>query len=259
MRLAHLQKSFQVAVLTGETEVVAAILPSRRLNSAARLAIYQDAYRLRLTEFLANDYPALAAVLGDEDFAALASAYIDATPSLHRNARWYGTRLPDFLAAQPPWSELRIFADLAAFERALADAFDAADSPGLGADALASLSEGERPRLRLDFAPSVSVLSLAKQTGALYEAVIEGAEPTMPDGGDEETILVWRDATLSPVYRILEADEASALSVARSGATLADICALLALRHTEVTAAHMAALFLARWFGDGLVTAIACR
>ncbi len=263
MRLAELQSAFQDAILGEAREILTAILPSRQLDSAARFAVYADAYRARLAEFLANDYPVLRLVLGDEDFGALAAAYIDATPSPHRNARWYAQDLPDFLPdflrGHAPWCDMRALADLAALERALADAFDAADAPRLDASALAAIAAEDQPKLCFEFSPNLALLSLLEGTTASYEAAIEGLAAPMPEPGGEETVLIWRDGSLEPFYRLLEADEALALAAARSGAKLDEICGLLCLRHDAEAAAGQAALFLARWFGDGLVTGLCCR
>ena len=127
MSLGALQSGFQAAILTDETAVPAEILPSQRLAAADRFGVYWSAYRSRLAEFLRNDYPALYAILGDEFFDELAAAYRDAKPSHHPNARWFGEALPDFLSSALPWCQSPALADLAAFERALTDAFDAED------------------------------------------------------------------------------------------------------------------------------------
>lgn len=258
MTLAILQTVFQQSVLGGTQDVLADILPSRWLDSAARLAIYQHAYRARLAEFLSHDYPVLRDILGDDAFGEIVAAYIDATPSLHRNARWYGAALPEFLRSQEPWSAARVLGDLASFERALAEAFDAQDDPGLDAAALADVEPEGQPRLRFIFSASLRLLRLAQGIVAAYEAALEDAEVPPPDSDVEETVLIWRDATLESVYRRLDADEALALNAARNGARLEEICALLALRHSPETAAAEAGLCIARWFADGLVSGLSC-
>jgi hypothetical protein len=258
MSLAALQTLFQQGVLEETDKVLTEILPSPRLGSAARFAVYQHAYRARLAEFLSNDYPVLRAVLGDEAFGELAAAYIHATPSPYRNARWYGATLPDFMRQQEPWNAARALSDLAAFEHALADAFDAPDSRVIDAPALAQFDPQDQPRLRFTFVASLQRLTLLEGVVAAHEAVIEETEVAMPDGEGEETVLIWRDASLDPLYRILGADEALALSVARDGARLDEICALLALRHPAEAAAAQAGICIARWFADGLVSALSC-
>ncbi len=258
MTLATLQTLFQQGVLDETDAVLTDILPSRRLDNAARFAVYQDAYRARLAEFLSNDYPVLRAVLGDEEFGALAAAYIAATPSQHRNARWYGAALPDFMRQHEPWSGARAPSDLAAFERALADAFDAPDSPVLDATALMQFDPEDQPRLRFTFVASARQLRLLEGVVAVYEAVLEGSEVVVPDGDSEETLLIWRDAALDPLYCRLDPDAALALNAAQDSARLEEICALLALRHPEDEAAAQAGLCIARWFADGLVSALSC-
>jgi hypothetical protein len=251
--LAAIQSAFQDAVLSGDTNVLGVILPSKRLDSAARLGVYQEAYPARLTEFLGTDYPTLRALLGDEEFAALAEAYIAATPSRDPNARWYGGKLPDFLRKNEPWSEMRALADLALFERGLADAFDAPNAETLDAGALTTVAAEDQPHLTFRFVPSLAMLRLTAGTLALYEAVTEEVEFEFPQSEEQETVLIWRDAALDPLYRPLADDEAMVLDAALQGATLDEMCELLSLRHDADASAAQAAHCLARWFSDRLI------
>ncbi|HNH12398.1 MAG TPA: DNA-binding domain-containing protein, partial [Rhodocyclaceae bacterium] len=70
-------------------------------DPARRLDIYRHAYRSRLTEALAANYPVLARALGDEAFAQLALQYIDARPSRHASIRWFGDQLGAFCDEHP--------------------------------------------------------------------------------------------------------------------------------------------------------------
>jgi hypothetical protein len=257
--LAAIQNAFQDAVLDGDTKVLGIILPSKRLDSAGRLGVYQEAYPARLMEFLGNDYPVLRGAMGEEEFASLASAYIAATPSAHPNARWYGGKLPDFLRQEEPWKETRLLADLAAFESGLADAFDAPKAEACQAGVLTSIAPEDQPQLAFRFVPSLRLLRLAEGTLALYEAVSEETEIALHESTGEETVLIWRDPSLEPLYRLLAEDEATILDAAIQGATLDEMCDLLALRHDPNVAAAHAAHFLARWFAEGLIADLACR
>ncbi|WP_020176498.1 DNA-binding domain-containing protein [Methyloferula stellata] len=258
MRLAELQTTFQDAILNEAREMPGSIMASRRQSAMERFGVYQDAYRLRLAEFLANDYPVLHNVLGDEGFDALAEAYIKATPSSHRNARWYARDLPDFMRMREPWQEIKAAIDLAAFERALADAFDAADADALEASVLGSIAAEDQPRLCFTFQPGLALLSLTQGTVGAYEAAAEGLDAAPPSGPQEERVLVWRGSSQQSFYRCLEEDEALALDSAGMGGTFAEICGLLSLRMPEEEAANQAALYLIRWFGDGLIAGVAC-
>lgn len=267
MKLAELQALFQDSILTGEREILRSVLPSRRLDAAARFEVYADAYRYRLAEFLSNDYPVLRNALGDDEFGALVEAYIEAMPSLHQNARWYGYRLPQFMRETEPWSARRAWYDLAHFERALADAFDAADADVLDIESLATTPAEEWPRLRFQFHPSVALLRFAAGTVANYaEAVADDAEPLphlsavrvaaelVPQV--EEVILVWRKEGQS-FYRSLDEDETLALHEIQDGKTFGEMCSLLAFRHVDEDVSAVAANFLVAWFRDGLVASLA--
>ena len=153
MKLAALQAKFQDALLgrDAEREILAAIAPSPRLEPTARFEVYAQAYRLRLAGFLAEDFKVLNNALGDAGFHTLTHAYIAATPSRHRNARWYARDLPDFMQATAPWNESRSLVDIARLERALADAFDATDAPAASRAALAGLAPDAWPQIRLIF------------------------------------------------------------------------------------------------------------
>ena len=55
-----------------------------------RLRIHADAYRLRLIEVLANDYPVTATLLGEDRLDAFAIAFIQSHPSTHPSVRHFG-------------------------------------------------------------------------------------------------------------------------------------------------------------------------
>lgn len=258
MKLAEIQSMFQSAVLAGEAPRDAAVLgsirDSRRVGRAMLFSVYVDAYRLRLAEFISNDFPTLRLCLGDEVFGRLVEDYISSGPSRHRNARWYASRLPDFMCGAEPWRANRCACDLALFERALADAFDAADEPTLAIDALRDVSVENWPRLVFAFHPSVAVIDLARGTARLYEALAEAREPaTVRDG--EETIIFWRSDDQS-AYREVGEDERLALLEARQGKKFGDICTLLAFQGDDESVTGRVAGFLSQWFGDGLVARV---
>src|SRR5262245_35003945 len=102
--LADLQYRFQNYVLHDEPGMITRIGGQEGIDPQRRLRIYFDAYRLRLVEALATDYEALRALLGDNQFSDACRAYVEATPSVFRNVRWYGAGLAEFLRTTPPWT-----------------------------------------------------------------------------------------------------------------------------------------------------------
>ncbi len=83
-----------------DTAIDRIVMPSRHLSPRERVAIYHEAYRLRLTECLRDDYPAVAHALGGSAFAGLALAYISAHPSRSSNLNAYGRHLGTFCRSE---------------------------------------------------------------------------------------------------------------------------------------------------------------
>src|SRR6185369_6628626 len=100
------------------------------------LRIYQHAYTARLAGALRDNFGVLPQVMGDDAFDALALAYIAAHPSRHPSIRWFGDKLPEFMAAHENLVPHPALVDLARMEWALRSAFDAADAAPIDAGAL---------------------------------------------------------------------------------------------------------------------------
>ena len=79
--LRRLQRDLQQHLLGESSAITQAIVDAPPLPAAQRLAIYGNAYRVRLIDALGETYPVLHAVLGDEDFAALGAQFVAAQPS----------------------------------------------------------------------------------------------------------------------------------------------------------------------------------
>ncbi len=259
MKLAELQAAFQSAVLSGaskDPEVLAALTKPPARERSAGFAVYVKGYRLRVAEYLEEDFPALKGLLGDKRFDALVCDYVAAQPSRTRNARYFSARLPEFMQESDKWRSETQALGVARLERALTDAFDAPDGEACALERLAEYAPQDWPRLVFAFHPSLSLLRLPAGAVELYEALSSGdAEPRPKARDGEETAAVWRSG-FDPLYRALEADEFLALNEAFGGKSFGAICQLVAFQQDEAAAPERMAQFLVNWFSDGLVVAI---
>jgi hypothetical protein len=191
--------------------------------------------------------------MGETSLRAALGAYVEAHPSVHRNVRWYGAALDEFLRRTAPWREQPWLAEIAAFEWTLTLAFDAADDAPLEFAKLAALPGEAWAGLRFRLHPSVHLLPLAFNAPAFRKAVDQGdgvPKPTVTD--PPVTWLVWRKA-LSPHFRALEPAEAWALRAAQAGTSFPDICEGLCEFITPDEAPGTAANWLRAWIEDELV------
>lgn len=230
---------------------VAAQLPAERRD--ARLRIYADAYRLRLADVLAHDFPVLRAWIGEDAFDELAESYLRAHPSRHPSVRHFGhhfaARLRQREGAAPGW------ADLVEFEWLQGEAFDAADAPLASIDDAARLSPTDWPSLRLQLQPAMRLCVLPAAIPALVEAHNAGRALPAFDATDKADWLLWR-RDFEVFWRRLEPGEAELLALARDGAGFAELCERLGATLSETDAAMRAAGLLKRWLVDGLVAAL---
>jgi hypothetical protein len=257
MTLAELQNKFQAGILEDNQTVLPSIRDSRKTDRDSLFSIYYDAYRLRLAGFLSNEFPMLRAYLGEESFGRLVEDYIFSGPSRQRNARWYGARLPEFMQETAQWRATIEARDLARFERALSDAFDAADAPIISVDALSDICAEDCARMAFEFHPSVELLDFARGTAEVYGALANENDPPVIQQG-EETVVFWREEGQS-CYRLVAEDERLALREARRGEKFSGICALIACQGKDENVTPVVAGFLLRWFADGLVMRISLQ
>jgi hypothetical protein len=259
MKLAELQAMFQAGVLSGDEEaadVLPAIRPSPRERRETLYGVYVNAYRIRLDEFLNEDYPTLLAFLGEDTFRELVEDYVAANPPRHRNARWYSTALPEFMAGSPPWKDNARAISLAHFERALTDAYDAAEAEALPIESLAAFAPERWPSLSFSLHPSLTLLQLEAGTVEAYEALsAEEPQEAPPPRPGAEFAGVWR-SEMEPVYRQVEPDEYLALNEARAGRAFGEICQMAAFQQGEALTPERLAQMLASWFQEGLVVAV---
>ncbi len=255
-RLAELQSSLQAAILDNDDAVLPLIRDSAKENRKALLGVYRNAYALRLIEALKVEYEFLHGFFGETEFTAMARAYIGAHLSRSPNIRWIGAALPDFLAATAPYTTSPVIADLARLEKALNDAFDAADSPVAGQEVLAGVPADAWGRLVIEFHPSLRLVCLRTNAAAILAAVRKGETP--PAGhllGTEARYVAWRQDGIAK-FRPLEAEEAMAITSAFDKVPFAILCEMIATYADPDTAAARAAGYLAGWFQSELIASV---
>lgn len=128
----------------------ALLTPSATLSPVARLELYHRQYWYRLLDAIAEDFPALRRLLGEEGFWRLMEAYLEQVPSRSYTLRHLGCALADFITARPERVAHAVHAEeLARLEYALCVAFEAAARAPVRAEALAHARLGLQPHLQL--------------------------------------------------------------------------------------------------------------
>jgi Putative DNA-binding domain len=131
-------------------EIDSVIAPNSKLSAFERLEVYNRQYWFRLFEALDTDFPALIKLVGKERFRELAEAYISDCPSQSYTLRDLGSRLANWLVANPEKAgeQPEAAADVAKLEWAYVEAFDAAELPPAKAEEIAAAGEDAKLRLQ---------------------------------------------------------------------------------------------------------------
>lgn len=247
--LRQLQRQLQALILSYEGEI-SDIASDASADAPTRVGIYAHAYRLRLLEVLENDFIGLRALAGEEKFTLACSEYIEAQPSQHFNARWYGAGLATFLRDTAPWSGELALCAMVDFEWALTLAFDAADQPHATEAEMATLPAERWAEMRPMLLDACLRRSLAWNVADHRKAAERNEDaPSLAACEPRQEMLIWRRDRIVR-YRRLEADEASALDALRQGACFAELCELLCEWHDADAVAIRAAQMLRRWIVD---------
>lgn len=254
--LHGLQADFQSFLLRGDERMLDRVVGGAKVSAPRRLAIYYDAYRLRLLEALDSNYPILHAWMGDDEFEKLGLAYLESHPSTHFSIRYFGHRLSEYLASAETYRDKPYLSEMATLEWAMSEAFDAADSHGVNLDAMASLPPETWPGMHLALHASVRRLDLRWNVPAIWRAIKEEQAPEKPAAGEwPQPWLVWRQ-DLKIFFRSLSVDEAWAIDAVRAGEPFASICeGLVEWIDARNVALHAAGL-LKRWTIDGMIVNI---
>ena len=185
-------------------------------ESPARQARGLSAYRANAAAMaaraLAAAYPTVAALVGDEAFAAIAALHWLRHPPARGDLALFGDALPAALVADPQLVELPYLADVARLDRAVSACESAADDDAPVAD-LASLGDTDPAALRLELRGTVALVASAWPIVAIRRAhqPAGGDDAFAPvraalARGDAETAIVWRSGWRAQVDALAPAD-----------------------------------------------------
>lgn len=254
------QADFAAALLDPARPVPQGLRAWNGSDPAARYAIHRNNVVASLVRALADGYPVVHRLVGDEFFRAMAGVYMRRQPPRSPVLADYGDRFADWLTAFEPAATLPYLPDMARVEHARVRAYHAADAPALEVHAIGrGLGACARlDRVRIGIHPSVTAIVSDWAVASLWAAhQHDGDEAIARVALDRaESALVLRDGDDVLVLPVARADavfvralqSAQSLSAAVEAATVAartdaafDPASALSLliRHGCVSAWHL--------------------
>jgi len=254
--LHTLQTAFKKYLLGESNEIADLIVSTPNLSSENRLAIYSNAYYARLVEILAKDYAALNYVMGNDEFRRVCLEYIEEFPSKYYSLRWFGQDLGQFLASHKMNGSQPYLAELATFEWAFVEAFDAKDVEVSVIEDAKEIPPESWADLRMMLHPSVRWVSCSWNCLEMWQSMKNDLAIPVPELlSIKVSYLMWRQG-LNTTYRSLGADEAAGLELVSQGANFEKLCNSLAQWLTPEETALRAASLFKTWLADGLIIQI---
>ncbi len=255
-KLAEMQTCLQNDILNGECHSLSRLSVPEGASPENRLHVYQHAYVARLVEIVSEDYDTTWTFLGDQKFYDLAVAYVRECPSINPNARWFSHSFPEFLEQQPIAADVPVIAEIARIERALGDAFDAADDPTLSVEDLAGIGAENIERTIFGLHPSVTLVALKWNAYDIFNALSDGEHPPEPEKLDEICrIAVWR-RDLTCRHMKLDVEEGALLDHVRQGFSFDKLCSISAFMGDPENSATRMAGYLQRWIEFQLLSSV---
>jgi hypothetical protein len=252
--LAITQDRFQRALMEGDLAVLDDILDSSKENRKTLFGVYAHAYRGRLVDVLKSNYEHTAALIGDDEMAALGRDYVTAHPSQNANARYFGDQWPDFLAKRIAGVTGQAVSELAALERALNDVFDAPDAQALVLGDLSALTPGDWPGVQFSALASTRRLNFSTNAAGLWRALNSGEAPPAPATLEApERLIVFRHEG-SGHFREMSYEEAMMWDQMVKGLNFGGLCEMVAMQGGEDGAAGRAAGHLQGWIAAGMLS-----
>ncbi|WP_419810208.1 putative DNA-binding domain-containing protein [Bacterioplanoides sp.] len=228
----------------------------RGLPAPSRMQIYANGYLLRLRETIDTDHEILGLYLGDDLFEQMVEGYVRQNPSTFRSLRQFADALPDYLANDAFFSQHPLLSELAAFERRLIAAFDAADSEPVGFAELQALSPDVWPGIQFRFHSSLQLFSCYTNAVESWQALKAEQAPSQPESGDIRHWLIWRGKERLTEFVSLQPYQHALISGFLEGNNFAQQCELMLNWFDENEAAVQVLQALQAWFEMGIIRSI---
>lgn len=239
------QAHFAAALLSPELPCPTGLQAWNGSDPSARLAVHRNNVVSSLIDAVADTFPVVQQLVGDEFFRAMASEFVRRHPPRSRVLAHYGAEFAGFVAGFEPARAVPYLADVARLERARVLAYHAADADPLSAELLgAALSSGQDlGALQLVCHPSTSVVVSAHAIVSVWAAHqgdgdLSDVEPAAP-----ESALVVRPGMDVLVLR-LPPGAAGFVVALQAGAGLADAAATAAGEAADFDLPNVLALLM---------------
>lgn len=196
--LPELQRDFAHALLGADAASLDALIEgAAALDAPAALAVYRNNVFSNYRNALLDDYPAVAALVGEDFFAGACDAYARSHPSPSGDLNDFGATFPRFLGEWGPAAGLPYLPDVARLERAIHLSFHGPDRPGLELARFAEVPPDRLTQLRFTLDPGASLLESPFPIFRIWQVSTSGADERVElDAGSDRLLVIRRQGAV---------------------------------------------------------------
>lgn len=244
--LTKSQKLLQKAIMLGEnfdSEPEKWIRQKEKFPAAKQLAVYVNAYRYRLNDVTAEDYPVLEKYLGRKKFKQLIWDFVNDARPEHFNVARFALKLQKFIEKKFPDD---VFAhEICRLETALTQLTDPENSEVLSVKHLKNMTSELLMKSNLYPRKALELHKFSYLTNQYYQAVMD--EKKVKPSKKNSYLAVFRHE--DKVWRMdLEKEEFALLKKIFGGAKVGE-----ALSKIDESQAHKISNWFSRWISNGLL------
>lgn len=188
----ELQGAIAGALLDPQRPMPSGVVDPDGVACARRFGVYRNNVTVGLAGALAESFPAVQRLVGEDFFRAMAIAYASAEPPRSPIMAAYGAGFPDFIARFEPAKSLTYLADVGRIEQAWVEAYHAADPEPFDPAAFAGVAPDALPHLRLRMHPSMRIVRSAYAALSIWRlnTEAESDEPLDDVDAPEDTLIL---------------------------------------------------------------------
>lgn len=251
--LERLQDAFGAALRdAAEAPSLVPELAGHGGRALERLALYRGNVDAAHESALANAYPVVRALVGDEYFTGMAHEYRLACPAVSGDLNRFGAELPDFVRVQKTAPMLPYLGDVAALEWLVHRSHYAADAEALPRERIVELPARDLLGAHVDLHPACAWMESSFAVASIWQAHQHAPAQGLPEtvNHPEHALIVrrywWVEVLTS------SAGETTALARLRAGSDVE--CAIGAALAAEP--GFNFARALVRWLDHSIVVAL---
>lgn len=215
--MTGLIEDFLPALMDPDRPVPAGLQDGQGRPAGRRFNVYRNNVTTSLIAALEQGFPAVAKLLGPQNFNGLARAFIQANPPASRLMMHYGAGFAEFLETTAALSHLGYLGDVARLELALRRAYHAADAAPLDPATLGVIPPDRLAATTFTLAPAVELIRSHWPLHAIWSyALVPDSPKPAPQAQD---VLITRP-DFDPVAQPLPPGGAAFVTVLIAGASL---------------------------------------